>query len=315
MFLAGADGKTPEFRPPSIKGLMRFWWRAMNGHLPLEELKKEEGKIFGASDEKIGKSKFSIRVKPQELRSSKDKLPSHPITVVTSRNSFKINILEYLTYGTYEYEKGKGNIFVRDYINPNQKFSVIISLLDNLDEEIINVFKVLSKFGGLGSRSRNGFGSFRILSINDNFNSFNFDLKKDKYVSVLPKYSAFSQKMKLWRTKEYDRWDDALAELGIVYREARGQVESKHHYEKRQYIGAPIIVDGNQMSKLDRHSKPYFMSVNYEDNKFMGYILYLPSEYIYGKDDLSNSEETEHFEEACNSLNQHLSDKLKEAIL
>ncbi len=30
MFLARADGKTPELRPPSIKGLMRFWWRAMN---------------------------------------------------------------------------------------------------------------------------------------------------------------------------------------------------------------------------------------------------------------------------------------------
>ncbi len=39
MFLAGADGKTPELRPPSIKGLMRFWWRAMNGHLPLNNLK------------------------------------------------------------------------------------------------------------------------------------------------------------------------------------------------------------------------------------------------------------------------------------
>ncbi|OPX29474.1 MAG: type III-B CRISPR module RAMP protein Cmr1 [Candidatus Omnitrophica bacterium 4484_171] len=35
MFLAGADGRTPELRPPSIKGAMRFWWRAMNGHLPL----------------------------------------------------------------------------------------------------------------------------------------------------------------------------------------------------------------------------------------------------------------------------------------
>jgi len=33
MFLAGADGVTPELRAPSIKGAMRFWWRACNGHL------------------------------------------------------------------------------------------------------------------------------------------------------------------------------------------------------------------------------------------------------------------------------------------
>ncbi|WP_201721812.1 type III-B CRISPR module RAMP protein Cmr1 [Desulfotomaculum copahuensis] len=29
MFIAGADGLTPEFRAPSLKGAMRFWWRAV----------------------------------------------------------------------------------------------------------------------------------------------------------------------------------------------------------------------------------------------------------------------------------------------
>lgn len=313
MFLAGADGRTPELRPPSIKGAMRFWWRAMNGHL--EKLKDREAEIFGASDEKIGKSKFSIRVKPHnKLHSSKDKLPIHPIIVTTSRKSFKINILEYL-YGTHENKKGQGNIFTRDYISPNQKFSVIISLPDELKKEVINVLRILSTFGGLGSRSRNGFGSFRIRSMNDEDGVFYFNLKKSNYSSELPKYSAFSQKMRLWRTQKCNKWDDALAELGIAYREARGRIENKHHYEKRQYIGAPIIVNKKQMSKLDRHSKPYFMSVHYGGNEFIGHILHLPSEYIYGKDDLDNSEETKHFEEACNSLNQHLSDKLEEAIL
>jgi len=62
MFLGGADGQTPELRPPSIKGAMRFWWRAMNGHLSLKALKEREAEIFGASDEKIGRSKFSIRI-------------------------------------------------------------------------------------------------------------------------------------------------------------------------------------------------------------------------------------------------------------
>ncbi len=61
MFLTGADNKTPEVRPPSIKGMMRFWWRAMHGYLDNAELKEREGKMFGTSDEDIGRSKFSIR--------------------------------------------------------------------------------------------------------------------------------------------------------------------------------------------------------------------------------------------------------------
>lgn len=59
MFMYGADGKTAELRPASIKGVMRFWWRAMNGNLPLDELKKQEGEIFGSMEKK---SSFSIKI-------------------------------------------------------------------------------------------------------------------------------------------------------------------------------------------------------------------------------------------------------------
>ena len=67
MFLAGADGVTPELRPPSIKGALRFWWRALNGHLELSELKRIEGKIFGDTSRRsnliIRESKISERNK------------------------------------------------------------------------------------------------------------------------------------------------------------------------------------------------------------------------------------------------------------
>ncbi|MDW8109975.1 MAG: type III-B CRISPR module RAMP protein Cmr1, partial [Candidatus Kryptonium sp.] len=29
MFMAGADGRTPEIRPSEFKGMMRWWWRAI----------------------------------------------------------------------------------------------------------------------------------------------------------------------------------------------------------------------------------------------------------------------------------------------
>ena len=61
LFLAGADGRTPELRAPSIKGMMRFWWRAMKV-LSIEELRKEEGDLFGSSDEGGG-SKFALSVR------------------------------------------------------------------------------------------------------------------------------------------------------------------------------------------------------------------------------------------------------------
>jgi len=313
MFLAGADGKTSELRPPSIKGAMRFWWRAMNEHLPLEKLKEEEAEIFGGSGENMGRSKVAIKVDPFNLKKSKKKLPLHPIPV----KNFNINILDYLAYGTYQYKKGEGNVFIKEYIEPRQKFTVNIYIVDNeLEEDIVRVFQLLSTFGGLGSRSRNGFGSFVILSINGSSKSFYVNIEKDRFSSKLPKFSAFSKNMRLWKLKQsYDSWDKALAELGKAYKYAREKIESKHHYEKRQYIGAPIIVNKKQKSKLDRHAKPYFMSVHRENNKYVGYILYLPSEYAHGMEGLNNFEETKRFEDACNYLNQHLAKKLEEVSL
>jgi CRISPR-associated protein Cmr1 len=69
MFLAGADGTTPELRAPSIKGALRFWWRAMNGHLSLEDLKAKEDEIFGGTD---NRSKVTLRVKFDEEKAKKN---------------------------------------------------------------------------------------------------------------------------------------------------------------------------------------------------------------------------------------------------
>src|SRR5690554_3545147 len=54
MFLAGAEQeKTPELRPPSFKGLLRFWFRAVA--LPKleswKEVQKLEKELFGSTDQ------------------------------------------------------------------------------------------------------------------------------------------------------------------------------------------------------------------------------------------------------------------------
>jgi CRISPR-associated protein Cmr1 len=69
LFLNGADGRTPELRAPSIKGALRFWWRALHGHLPLKahsglttDLKSLETQIFGGSGDQVQRSKVLVQV-------------------------------------------------------------------------------------------------------------------------------------------------------------------------------------------------------------------------------------------------------------
>ncbi len=121
MFLSGADQSKAELRAASIKGLLRFWWRALQVESNLEKLRIEENKIFGSADEKEGGcSTFSIRVSYNgDLNYTTKDLPNHSIRVTSkSKNkTFPVNILEYLAYGPCTYDKNKKrNVIIREYI-------------------------------------------------------------------------------------------------------------------------------------------------------------------------------------------------------
>jgi CRISPR-associated protein Cmr1 len=145
----GADGKTPELRPASIKGVMRFWWRAINGDLPLDDLKKQEDEIFGSTEKR---SKVIIRVSIEDFVVKK---------VLELKNKQKFQYLFFSLYMQTKNDKDK------KYFD-SLKFKVILSSYDkNALKEASYSFILLSLFGGLGNRSRRGGGSFRIDSIDD----------------------------------------------------------------------------------------------------------------------------------------------------
>jgi CRISPR-associated protein Cmr1 len=225
LFIAGADDKTSELRPPSIKGMMRFWWRAYkypqllnpSQEEKIKELSKLEGKIFGSSKEGGGKSSFSLRILCDvPISSNLNKFPKHNIQVTTSKGkSFHINILEYMAYGTYEYKKGQ--------LNPGTRVTILLNILDNkYKDEILKSLYFWSAFGSLGARARNGFGNFSVVNrtifreIGEDFVS-NIVPISNMLTSYfigndVPPFSAFSRNARLFRARVTHRdWHSCLA--------------------------------------------------------------------------------------------------------
>jgi CRISPR-associated protein Cmr1 len=155
MFLNGADGQTPELRAPSIKGAMRFWWRALNGHLPLMDIpdKQEKGKImvkglksleteiFGGSGDTVQRSNVLIQVISeggQPMYRERDLVPHKPFM--------------------------KGNAF-----NEGTSFDVKLTLRKESEffkkEHLKDLFMLTCYLGGLGKRVRRGMGSVDIVAI------------------------------------------------------------------------------------------------------------------------------------------------------
>ena len=321
MFLAGANQAVFELRPPSFKGLLRFWWRAYYwGNQPdgmkyeniRTRMSEAEGDIFGIASDNGNKSRFSLRVKPARIEGARKPFPKHLLKSLGGKD-FPINILEYLAYGTYEYQRGKGNRFIRDYLPPGTKFDLILSLPDTeafrkQEEDVVMSVYLLATCGGVGAKSRNGFGNLRILSITEKRSGeqeespYAFDLplsfppqkfflqhiKNGASKDKLPDFTALSRQMQIFKLKETcSSWHDCLAQLGEIYRSCKGRLDESLRCDKRQYIAAPITIQQRvggrwktyDSSFLERRAKPYFLRVAQSGDAYEGYILYLPSRY------------------------------------
>lgn len=72
-FCAGADPAKAEIRAPSIRGQLRWWFRALGGFKSMERipLREQEALIFGeAADDKSSASKMILRVVPGKMEVS-----------------------------------------------------------------------------------------------------------------------------------------------------------------------------------------------------------------------------------------------------
>lgn len=310
MFLAGADGITPELRPASIKGALRFWWRAMNGHLvekdgDLTLLKTREAEIFGGSGEGQGRSKILIRVKHNELNTSSEEFKHNFFTYDGNRRrqagkAFPTNPMYYLGFGVSSWIKEKKSIaFVRSYILPKTKFEVTIKGRPQYIQEAIVAFKALEQFGGLGAKSRNAYGCFKIIGIETNIQNFVLQpLQVNNLMNNdITDFSSFSSKSVQFITKSkfHKTWDEAFKDLCIAYQYARQNVEEWHRWNKRELIGLPIVVKDEREIEdnfIDRHSKPYFLHISRTDTGYTGEIILLPYNYLKNNPDV----DVEYFE-------------------
>src|SRR5262245_14457005 len=62
LFPASAIPGDCELRPAAIKGALRFWWRALNAHMDEDTMRLKEAQLFGAPDEKIGRSRVRLTI-------------------------------------------------------------------------------------------------------------------------------------------------------------------------------------------------------------------------------------------------------------
>ena len=131
MFLHGYDNKVLELRPPPFKALFRYWWRAAVQDCDWKSLSAAEAELFGSTE---GKAPFSIRIS-----GTTNLGPTKKYNPLPHKGGTKMDA----------YDVGK-------------PFNLCLITKNGSDT---STYKQIAKLGfllgGIGNRSRRGFGSIR----------------------------------------------------------------------------------------------------------------------------------------------------------
>lgn len=141
-------------RETSMKGLIRFWWRALayaQYHDDISMIRKHEEALFGST-----KSASSIVFLP----SDQDGL----VTDDSDAPFSKYQGIRYLGYGLI----GHGVTEAIPYIKAPLQFTIRMLARADFDPLLLDALKILGLIGGVGRRTRRGFGSLNILAIKHN---------------------------------------------------------------------------------------------------------------------------------------------------
>lgn len=171
MFCGGTNQREAELRLPSFKGVLRFWWRALAWSRlkgDLTAIKKEEDALFGSAGG--GQARVSMRL------DTAFRLETIPVDEVLTIPSCKGTVGEgarYLGYGVmHAFDSQKSGVkagqLTRACLQAPFRFTVRMrgrnlnsAELGSLSHALI----ALGVFGGMGAKSRKGYGSLVMESL------------------------------------------------------------------------------------------------------------------------------------------------------
>jgi CRISPR-associated protein Cmr1 len=144
-----SDPRTP-VRVPSLRGQLRFWWRACNprGLRSSGDLLAAEARVFGSTE---GPS-------PLVLWIVKQPEPARDVAVLRDRFA-AVEDRQARAYGAFPLRDPNEGIDHGVLHDHPGEWTVALSYPEELEEDIEAAFWAWAHFGGLGGRTRRGFGA------------------------------------------------------------------------------------------------------------------------------------------------------------
>lgn len=253
-FCAGADQAKAEIRASSVRGQLRWWFRALGGQ------RDEEARVFGSVDKDLARSS-AIQVRVVQIGRGRDWDP--PRVRPESSDAYVYYFASVSGKQKNERWKSTGNV------PPGSKFLVNIRWVRNISEsdesklqKAINLWRTI---GGLGLRVTRGLGAFSCAEAP--LTQEHVAWTRNALCS-----SGFGFELK---SAEFTRWQDAVSEAGRILK-----------YDLRSKMKAGK--GGDRPSPLGSSNRPrqtsavYLRPVKWESENYGLVLFEAPAERVLG---------------------------------
>ena len=268
-FLGNAE-QNAQWRTPPFKALLRQWWRvaaAQQFQYDFKKIREAEGRIFGHAWLENDTVERNGRLVPTAARKSEIRLRlshwdagklknwqgleqgavHHP---EVQKTQYKVGPHAYLGFGPLDGRSGtKFKEKINAAIQSGESATLSLAVPDDIAPLVEQSLWLMDRFGTIGGRSRNGWGSFSLTPLCDTPPlDGKLPVRDWKECLTLDWPHAFgsdNNKMLVWQTKPFGDWKLLMKELAEIKIKLRTKFpfatgKDAAHPEQRHWLSYPV---------------------------------------------------------------------------
>ncbi len=295
-FLGDAE-QSGRWRTPPFKALLRQWWRiayaADHGfRVNVVEMRREEGRLFGsATDGEGNRSLIRMRLDRWDVGSLKSwnhleqQSVHHP---EAEKAKYQVGPHAYLGFGPLDGRGGTKLAKANAAIQAGETATFSLALPESDAGRIDTALLLMDRYGTLGGRSRNAWGSFSLTPLNGT-PALKGEVPRRPWHDALgldwPHAIGEDEAGLLaWQTRPCDDWKTLMRELAIIKIGLRTQFlfttgKNAPHPEERHWLSHPVT--GHNVGRWKQARLPNSLRFKMrpdatDPESFFGVIFHVP---------------------------------------
>lgn len=226
----GNAAQAGQWRTPPFKALLRQWWRvavAQQARYNIETLRQQENALFGTAADGEGDSRQSqIRVRLSHWNMGQLKDWSNIGTQKHPEVPAPVGSDLYLGFGPLEYDRASRSTSIKNKaaIQAGDTATLSLALPDVHASTFQTALWLMDRYGTLGGRSRNGWGSLSLQPVDEGTAALEGQLGGQL---ALPWQDALqrdwphalgtdAQGALVWQTRAFDDWRKLMPEMARI---------------------------------------------------------------------------------------------------